>query len=51
MEVNRLAESNIRDEAVHVTVSFGGRQMQIQYNQVGVSQSKGDSRDAHEARS
>ena len=53
MEVNRLAESKSknRDEALHVTMSSGGRQMQIQNNQVGVFQSKGDLRDAHEARS
>ena len=52
MEVNRLAESKNRDdEALHVTMSSGGRQMQIQNDQVGVFQSKGDPRDAHEARS
>ena len=51
MGVNRLAKlkSNSRDEALHVTVSSGGRQMQVQNNQVGVFQGKGDPRDAHEA--
>ena len=53
MGVNRLAKlkSNSRDEALHVTMSSGGRQMQISNNQVGVFKSKGDFRDAHEARS
>ena len=51
MEVNRLDKTTNRDEALHVTMSSGGRQMQIQNNQVGVFQSKGDPRDAHEARS
>ena len=51
MEVNRLDKTTNRDEALHVTMSSGGRQMQISNNQVGVFKSKGDFRDAHEARS
>ena len=31
-----LGEIKSRDEALHVTMSSGGRQMQIQNNQVGV---------------
>ena len=51
MEVNRLAKYKSRDDALHITMSSGGRQMQIQNNQVGVFESKGDPKDAHEARS
>ena len=53
MKVNRLAKlkPKCRDEALHITMSSGGRQMQISDNQVGVFKSKGDFRDAHEARS
>jgi len=43
MEVNRLDKTTNRDEALHVTMSSGGRQMLIQNNQVGVFECKRDS--------